>query len=366
MHSQRVSLRDVARAANVSHVTVSLALRDHPKISEKTRQNIHGLAAKLGYKPDPMLRALAEYRKTKKIARYQATLAWINNFPTAEYPERYRSFRHYQEGALERVKQLGYGLDTFSPLADGIPLDKLRRILMARGIHGLLVGPHLQSNTVWDFDVTGFSAVAFGFTLHTPRLHVITNSQARSSSLAVEKLRALGHSRIGLNIFGEHNDRTAHNFLGGFLGETMPLLPKNQRPFHIFEDGFNPKAWKSWYDAFRPDAVIVSDAEIASAIERTGVKVPKDLSVAVLVPDSQSNHWAGIDQNDREIGRVAVDTLVGMLHRNETGSADLPYRILVESTWKDGPSVRRKRNREAADSSRAVTSVTRKRVVRQR
>lgn len=342
MSNQRVSLRDVALAAKVSHVTVSLALRDHPKISAKTRERVRAAAKRLGYKPDPMLRALAEYRKTKRVARYQATLAWINNFPMPEYPEKYQSFRLYYEGARERVSELGYQLDLFSPIADGISLVKLRQILVARGIQGLLVGPHWQPNAVWDFNLTGFSAVAFGYSLSSPRLHVVTNSQARSSSLALEHLKKLGHKRVGLAIFAEHDRRTSHNFLGGFLGETMPFLPENQKPFHIFSNGFDKKAWRGWCKAYKPDAIIVSDTEIANAIEALGTKIPEALSVAVLVSDSKSDRWAGIDQNDREIGRVAVDTLVGMLHRNETGIPRLPNRILVESTWKDGESVRKK------------------------
>lgn len=340
MESQRVSLRDVARAAGTSHVTVSLALRNHPKISEKTRARIQALAEQMGYRPDPMLKALAEYRKMKDTVRYQATLGWINNFPTHEYPKNNRGFKMYREGALERASQLGYAVEIFSPYADGISLKNLRRILIARGIQGLLIAPHVKSNVSWNFDVTGFSAVLFGFSLESPRLHVVTNSQARSSVLAVERLRGLGYSRIGFAILAGHNERTAHNFLGGFLGETMPGLPKGQCPFCIFPGVFDRKQWASWYNSFKPDAVITGDLSVAEDIEATGLKIPSELAVAVLANDQPSEHWAGINQNDRVIGSVAVDTLVGMLHRNETGVPALPHRILLESTWRDGASVR--------------------------
>ena len=36
----RVPLRDIARELGVSHVTVSLALRNHPRISEATRSRV--------------------------------------------------------------------------------------------------------------------------------------------------------------------------------------------------------------------------------------------------------------------------------------------------------------------------------------
>ena len=61
--SSRVTMRDVARALGVDPSTVSLALRAHPKIPAETRERIRRAAEKLGYTPDPMLGALASYRR---------------------------------------------------------------------------------------------------------------------------------------------------------------------------------------------------------------------------------------------------------------------------------------------------------------
>lgn len=345
---KRVSLKDIAARAGTSHVTVSLALRDHPKISAQTRQKVQRLAQQMGYRPDPMLKALSEYRKQSGKVRYQATLGWINNFPVHAYTERHLAFRMYQEAAIERAQQLGYQVEVFSPYADGISMPKLRRMLIARGISGLLVAPHSQTNVDWGFDVSGFSAVIFGFSLNSPKLHVVTNNQVRSSAIAVEQLKALGYSRIGLAISQTHHERTAHNFLSGFLGATMENLADKVRSFCIFNAHFDRKAWETWKAAYRPDAVIVGDADIAEEIRNTGVKIPEALAVAILANIESATYWAGIDQNDRRIGHVATDTLVGLLHRNETGVPDLPLRILVESTWKDGKSVIPKRKRRAA------------------
>ena len=58
----RVSLRDVARAVGVSHVTISLALRGDPRIPLSRRVEIQATADRLCYRPDPMLASLAAYR----------------------------------------------------------------------------------------------------------------------------------------------------------------------------------------------------------------------------------------------------------------------------------------------------------------
>jgi LacI family transcriptional regulator len=66
---KRVTVYDIAEKLGVSHVTVSLALRNHPSISEKRRVQVRKLADEMGYAPDPHLAALAAYRRTNAPAR---------------------------------------------------------------------------------------------------------------------------------------------------------------------------------------------------------------------------------------------------------------------------------------------------------
>jgi|GEM_PF-1419914 LacI family transcriptional regulator len=56
---KKVTLRDVAAKLGLSAMTVSLALRDHPRISAETKQRIRVAMDKLGYRPNPVARALA-------------------------------------------------------------------------------------------------------------------------------------------------------------------------------------------------------------------------------------------------------------------------------------------------------------------
>lgn len=56
------SIKDIARAAGVSHSTVSRALGDSPLISAATRARIQRLAAEMGYSPDAGARGLVRGR----------------------------------------------------------------------------------------------------------------------------------------------------------------------------------------------------------------------------------------------------------------------------------------------------------------
>ncbi len=62
MAARPVSIHDIARAAGVSHATVSRALRDSPLISAEVRGNIQRLAAEMGYTPNAVAQSLKGQR----------------------------------------------------------------------------------------------------------------------------------------------------------------------------------------------------------------------------------------------------------------------------------------------------------------
>jgi DNA-binding LacI/PurR family transcriptional regulator len=53
-----VSIKDIAKAAGVSHSTVSRVLSDHPRISLETKERIRRLATEMGYSPNAVARSL--------------------------------------------------------------------------------------------------------------------------------------------------------------------------------------------------------------------------------------------------------------------------------------------------------------------
>lgn len=60
--NQRVTIRDVAREAGVSHQTVSRVINNHAKISPATRQRVEAAIRKLNFRPSRTARNLATQR----------------------------------------------------------------------------------------------------------------------------------------------------------------------------------------------------------------------------------------------------------------------------------------------------------------
>ncbi len=71
---QQVSIKDIARAANVSHPTVSRALSHSPLVKGETAERIRQIAASLGYRPSAIARSLAT-KKTKTIGVVVTSIA---------------------------------------------------------------------------------------------------------------------------------------------------------------------------------------------------------------------------------------------------------------------------------------------------
>ncbi len=71
---QQVSIKDIARAANVSHPTVSRALSHSPLVKGETAERIRQIAVSMGYRPSAIARSLAT-KKTHTIGVVVTTIA---------------------------------------------------------------------------------------------------------------------------------------------------------------------------------------------------------------------------------------------------------------------------------------------------
>jgi LacI family repressor for deo operon, udp, cdd, tsx, nupC, and nupG len=332
MAKNRVSLADIASEAKVHITTVSLALRNSPRLPATTRERIQQLAEKLGYKPDPMLSALTAYRRNAKLSHHQGTLAWITG-------DQASGFLNYREGAEERCRELGYELNHFA-LSATSP-SRLSKVLKARNIQGLLLAPQLRNRAHLNLTWEEFSPVTFGYSLARPQLHVVTNAQYRSTRMGMRALRARGYRRIGFVTTYNTDERTDQNFSAGYLMEQRRFKESQKIPMLVLQDYSAEKQrmdFSKWYKKFKPDSLLIHYNRIPFYMEELGIGYD-ECGLATVARVSTDVGLAGVDQNDLTIGRTAVDFVVGMIHRNERGTPAIPLRILVQGTWHDGPSL---------------------------
>lgn len=332
----RVTIRDIAKEAGMHFTTVSLALRNSPRLNAKTRDRIQKLAEKMGYRPDPMLSALNAYRMTRRAVHYQGAIAWIHNWPRREDLYGCVEFNEYYLGACERAREQGYNVDEFWLQEPGMSIGKMHRILRARNIQGALLAPQPQSNKFLDLQYDEISAVAFGYSMRPAVLNLVTNHHYHTMGQLLDKVLERGYRRIGLCIPKDWNlkvDCAWQSTMLLFQEENSRLA---RIPIHW--DNYKNTELTAWMKTHRPD-VVISSNECAENLKAAGFRIPANVAFAGLFLSKDEPYLSGIHQNDRIIGHRAVDLLIGMLHRGETGIPETPVRLLVEGVWCPGKTL---------------------------
>lgn len=343
----RVTLRQVAKAAGVSHSTVSLCLRSHPSIPKATRERIVALAREMGYRPDPMLTSLNYYRQQRSGYGYRSTLAWLNGYRNRKLLRSNPDFNFYWTGAREQAEQIGYELEEFWLHEPNMSPERLDRILKNRQIQGLLLPPMPQAHDLIPLPWDDYAVVAFGYS-HEPLFNLVTSAQYRGARLAMRRLHEIGYRSIAMFSWPDWEERTDYNYSSGYNCECSilklkPMICKvaDTLPDRGGQDEQILKKWtgqmNAWMEKHRPDALLMPDPTILSGMQRAGLKT-EGRGLAVISHYGQDARFSGLCQNPRAIGAEAVNQLVSMIQRNERGKPECPLRILVEGYWVEGAS----------------------------
>lgn len=325
---KRVTQRDVADALGVEVTTVSKALGNHPAVAAATKARVRAKAAELGYRPDPMLGALARWREARRGRQSErgAILAWIYNHGRDTNMGRFAAYGAYLKGARERAEALGYGITEFWVGRGGLTEARLAEVLHARGITGVVVAPQAQPGGRLQLPWERLSAVAIGYTLAEPALHVVTNDHFQTMTQLLETLAARGRKRIGVYLWEEDNrrvlGRVASSFKAWHEARRIPLLGYEEP---------RKEAFLEWVRRHRLDAVVTREARVGAWLREAGLGRVEQASYAL----DEDEPGPGMDHNNAAIGAAAVDGVTRMVERGERGVPALPLRTLVTGIWRE-------------------------------
>ncbi|PTX94029.1 hypothetical protein DB345_20940 [Spartobacteria bacterium LR76] len=336
------TLRDLARAANMSVATVSMALHNNPRIKSETRTRIHALAKEMGYQPDPHLSDLMGYLRKGRTSTFRETIAFVSKMPFDAFQE-YDTFRKQFTGAAKRASDLGYSVE-YHAVSSSMSESRLASVLRSRGIRGVIALPQIdpdgKSQGYERFPWQYFASVAIGFSCPTPPTHRVISDQIQSMHIAMTSLRNLGYHRPGLVMDQWRDDRLRNHLTAGFLS----CLHRNYaRKNHIpmMMEPLNKQGLLDWYRRWQPDVIIGPDVEGAvNFLKKSSASPTEEIAFATL--DKQISgkwsHHAGIWQPAMEVGTIAMDILIGCLTRHEIGLPTRPQVVLLPAAWMDGES----------------------------
>lgn len=328
----------VAKAAGVSQTAVSLALRNHPSIPERTRERIKAIAEEMGYRPNPYVSALMKQVRRRRRVVERPTIAYVTSHPDKDGWRDRGVFRRNFAGACRRAAELGYKVEEVWLKEPGMNGDRLSKILWTRSIDGVIVAPLPQGRGHVHLQWERFAAATINYSLVRPRLHRAAYHQMHSFSLAVRRLTKMGYGRIGMAMPSEADARADNAWMASFLLHRERLGAQDRWAVLVAED-WNEGVFRDWFRRSRPDVVLSTDLEAKRWMDEAGARVPEDVGFVYMEWGEDESECAGIRQNARLVGAAAVDLVVEQLEHNERGIPDHPKVVLVGGEWIDGDTV---------------------------
>lgn len=307
-----VTIKDIAKKANISYPSVSRALSGKPGVSSKTREKVLKIAKEMNYQPNALARSLVQNRT--------ATIGLI--IPDILNPY----FPEIAKGVEDEAHSRGLSVFLCNSDWDGDREGKYIDQLIANRVDGIIIFPTSSAN---------ISEIRRKAGRELPVV-ILGTSQTEDVSISISIDNVLGAELSVMHLLNKKHRKLA--FIGGKPGlsgvdDRLEGYKKAHEKFGlsveeemIVENGFT---FESGYNAMndlldqsrRPDAVFAENDVIAmgviQALRTRGLRVPEDIAV-VGFDDIPIASMAGIDlttvrQPKYEMGKMAVSELHSVL-----------------------------------------------------
>lgn len=324
-----VTMKDVAKRAGVSTITVSRVVNSTGYVHPSTRAKVRAVIAELHYIPNQMASSLRS-RQTSILALILPTIT--NSFWTT-----------ITRGAEDEAEARGYSI--FLCNTDDDPSKEARYLeaLLRHRVDGVVIVPTASS----------------AGTLHRLQRHQMAFVQLHRKIEGIESDVVRGDSRGGAFALTRHlldSGRRQIAYVGGplstFTGrdrlagyeealaragiERDPALVKigtyrQQTGYELVKELLQPPA--------RPEAVFIANSTLAigalHALTEAGIRMPRDIAVAsyydIPALDDYSPFMTTAIQPAYEIGRLGVSRLLARIAGTPDAMREiiLPNRILA-------------------------------------
>jgi LacI family transcriptional regulator len=350
----RVTIKEVASAADVSTQTVSRVINNRPDVSPQTRKHVQEIIDQLGYQPSDLARSLIRQR-SYTLGVVTAGLKYIG-------PSRTLS------GITHAAERAGYSL-LLKELShfNANNVDYVFQTLLSRHVDGIIWAvPEVGENRNW---VTKLS-----MELEIPIVYLTMKSQEKiwvvsinnylGGQLAVSHLLGQGYQHIG-HISGPLDWCEARERMAAWR-EVLKEANLEVKDEHWAEGNWSSasgaQAIEILYKKYpEMDAIFVANDQMALSVMqyacRRGLRIPDDLGVVGFddIPES-AYFWpplTTVQQDQHNVGEVAVEEIIKIIESYKfEQELERPKSILLAPTLIVRQSSLRKQGVEGGESGK--------------
>ncbi|MBP0724571.1 LacI family DNA-binding transcriptional regulator [Bacillus sp. RG28] len=333
-----VTIKDVAKLANVAPSTVSRVISNSPRISEKTKRKVRKVMDELNYHPNLNARSLAN-SSTKSIG--------VVLSPTVNTSFQNPFFAEVIRGITSYINQKDYSLYFITGKNEEEIAQLVNKTVKGGRVDGIILLYSKENDPIIQYlNSHNYPFVLVGKPYsHLEEITYIDNDNYSASREVTNYLLSLGHKNIAF-VGGEKNLLVTKERLRGYEDALKLNGLRIIDEFSIFtsftrEGGMNAVEQLLSIN-HEPTAIVVTDDILAlgviSALKNKGFSVPEDISVVsfnnALIAELASPPLTSVDINIYQLGYEAAKNIIYKVEEPDGSEKSIivPYKLIIRDT----------------------------------
>ena len=321
---------DIAKKLNVTRITVSKALRNHPDISVEMKKKVLAAAKELGYIPNLIAQNLTS-RKTFTLGVVIPDLE--NSF-----------FSYATDSIIDSASEKDYNVFvTVSRENEYIEKQNIQKLIGMR-VDGLLICVSQQTKNPQIFEQSkklNLPLVFFDRQFEGLDLPSIVFDDRNGAVAALEKVIEQGYTKIA-HFAGYSNVSIGKERCTGYK-EALEKRGIEIRRDWIIEGGFEIRdGYEAFMKLYRshnlPEIIFTVNDRVAlgvyKAVNETGLRIPQDIGIMGFgfneTAQTISPPLTVISQDPRKIGNAAASLIFELIENRE---ADVQRNLLIKEEF---------------------------------
>ena len=333
-----VTIKDVAKLANVNPSTVSRVIANNPRISEKTKRVVREAMEQLGYHPNLNARSLVN-RNTQTlgiIMPSSAEKAFQNPF-----------FAEVLRGISSKANEQGYAIYMSTGSTEEEIYQGVVNMVQGRRVDGVI---QLYSR-VDDLIMNYLYEEKFPFVVigkpsnHSDKINYVDNDNIQAGFETTNYLIQLGHQNIAF-VGGSLDLVVTKDRLEGYKKALMQAGVEVREEYLVQEEFLKEGGQEAVVELFSlpepPTALVVIDDIMAfgvlSQLHEKGIHVPENVSVVsfnnVMVAEYARPSLTSVEIHIHQLGVEAVQCLVDHIREPKKSAKHVlvPHEIIVRDS----------------------------------
>lgn len=315
----KITIHDVAKAANVSIATVSRVINNNYPVNKETRSRVENIIEELGYKPNEIARSLI-LKTTSNIGVIVPGLTNIF-FPTIV------------ENINNKLRENGFTLSLYTSDNDPEEEKKLLEIIMSRNMDGvIIIDPSVEnlSNGYIGELTKKIPTILISGKVDKYIYNFVSYDEEVGTLEAFQHLYDLGHRKI-LFIRGARS--LSYDLKESVYKEFIKVNNLDYKQVLSVGKGNNMDVVENTSKVF--DKFIMSDNEftavfacndlmavgVINSCNNAGIKIPTDLSIIgfdnTLLSSISNPKLTSVDLNIKKVAETAAREIINLAKNNK-------------------------------------------------